>query len=51
MISLLFLLFLVAMVLTMVDKHKSSFAVFGVGMLLSLLWFRYHATDSINILL
>ena len=45
MISLLFLLFLVAMVLTLVDKHKSSF------MLLSLLWFRYHATDTINILL
>jgi hypothetical protein len=51
MISLLFLLAFVAMVLTMVDKHKCSFMVFGVAMLLSLLWFRHHATDTLNILL
>lgn len=51
MISLLFSLFLVAMVLAVVNKQKFSLAAFSVAMILTVYWFNHHATDTLDILL
>ena len=50
MISLLFSLFLIAMIATMVNKRIFSLATFSVALILTLYWFNYHATDSLDIM-
>ncbi len=49
MISLLLILFLLAMIFTMVDKKVFSLATFSVALILTVYWFLYHATDTLNI--
>lgn len=49
MMSLLFVLFLVVMILTLMNKEKLSFIVFGVAIALSVVWLRHHATVMPNI--
>jgi hypothetical protein len=51
MISLLFFLFLIAMIATMVNKRIFSLVTFSVALILTLYWFNYHATDILDILL
>ncbi len=51
MISLLFLLLLVAIGLTLANQHKTSFTAYGLVVVLSLFWFHHHATDTLAILL
>jgi len=51
MISLLFFLFLAAMVLTVLNKQSFSLAVFGVAMVLTVYWFNHHMTNTLDILL
>ena len=51
MISLLFCLFLVAMIFAMVNKQIFSLATFSVALILTIVWFNYHATDTLDILL
>jgi hypothetical protein len=49
MISLLFLLFLVTMVLALSNKEKLSFVVYGIAIVICVLWFNHHATDALSI--
>ena len=49
MSSLLFLLFLVTMVLTLVDREKISLIAFGVAMVVSIFWFHHHASTPLAI--
>ncbi|WP_026025765.1 DUF5993 family protein [Vibrio rumoiensis] len=51
MMSLLFLVFLVAMICVLTKKKSFAYALFTVGMLLSLFWLNHHATDPLSILL
>jgi hypothetical protein len=51
MISLLFSLFLIAMISTLVNKRILSLAIFSVALILTVYWFNYHVTDSLDILL
>jgi hypothetical protein len=51
MTSLLFFLFLVAMVLTVVNNQPFSLAMFGVAMVLTGYWFNHHMTNTLDILL
>ena len=51
MISLLFSLYLIAMISIMVNKRILSLATFSVALILTVYWFSYHATDTLNILL
>ena len=49
MMSLLFVLFLGAMILALSDREKLSFVAFAVAMALSVVWFLHHATSTLNI--
>lgn len=49
MMSLLFVLFLVAMILTLADKERPSFIVYGLAMALSIFWLLHHAKSTLNI--
>ena len=49
MMSLLFLLFLLVMILTLIDRERLSFFTFGVAMALSTLWLLYHAQSTLSI--
>ena len=49
MMSLLFVVFLLTMVLTLLDKERLSFIAFGVAMVLSTAWFLHHATSSLTL--
>jgi hypothetical protein len=51
MTSLLFSLFLIAMIATMVNKRIFSLATFSVALILTLYWFNYQLTDTLDILL
>ena len=51
MMSLLFSLFLIAMIFTMVNKQIFSLATFSVALILTVYWFSYHVTDTLDILL
>jgi|GEM_PF-821827 hypothetical protein len=51
MISLLFSLFFFAMILAVVNKQIFSLATFSAALVLTVYWFNYHATDTLNILL
>ena len=51
MISLLFSLFLIAMISAIVNKQIFSLATFSVALIVTVYWFNYHATDTLDILL
>ncbi len=51
MMSLLFLLFFVAMIGLLIKKKSVAYAFFTVGMVLSLFWLNHHATDALSVLL
>ncbi|CAH0536293.1 DUF5993 family protein [Vibrio marisflavi] len=51
MMSLLFLIILIAMMCAFKGKKCKSYIFFAVGLLLSLYWLRHHATDTLSILL
>lgn len=51
MMTLIFLLILVAMVMAYFGKGRLSCVVFAVSLALSLYWLHHHATDALNILL
>jgi hypothetical protein len=49
MTSLLFLLFLVTMILAMSDKEKMSFVVYGIAIVVSVVWFSHHISEPLAI--
>ena len=49
MIALLFALFAVAMVLALFDRWRPAYWLFAVSLLLSIYWFDYHATTTLEI--
>ncbi|MEM9254544.1 MAG: DUF5993 family protein [Pseudomonadota bacterium] len=51
MMSLIFFLYLAAMVLALVRRRQQAVACFVVALIVSLFWFRHHATDALDILL
>ncbi|MFL3653502.1 MAG: DUF5993 family protein [Halioglobus sp.] len=51
MISLLFFLFSIAMISTLLNKRILSLATFSVALILTVYWFNYHVTNSLDILL
>lgn len=51
MIALLFALLLVAMLLAWGNRKRSALAVFAVTLLMSIYWFRFHATETLAIVL
>ncbi|MEC6798850.1 MULTISPECIES: DUF5993 family protein [Photobacterium] len=51
MMSLLFLLVLVAMLCAFTGKKSASYIIFAITVVLGLYWFHHHATDPLSILL
>lgn len=51
MMSLLFLIVLIAMLTAMKGKKSLSYTLFTVAVVLSLFWLKHHATDPLSILL
>lgn len=51
MMSLLFLILFIALICIMAKKKSLSYALFFLGMVLSLFWLKHHATDALSILL
>lgn len=51
MMTLLFLLVLVAMVALMTGKMRLSYSAFFVALLASVYWFHFHATSTLSIML
>ena len=51
MIALLFALVAVAMVLAWFDRWRPAYYLFAVTILLSIYWFDYHGTTSLEIVL
>ena len=49
MMSLLFLLFLVAIVLALMDKERPSLATYVVAMAVSLFWLHHHIGATLSI--
>ncbi len=49
MMTLLFVVFLVAMIFTLLNREKLSFITFGVAMVLSTVWLLHHASSSLNL--
>lgn len=49
MIALLFALFAVAMVLAWYKLQTAAYAVFGVTLLVSVYWLKFHATSALTI--
>jgi hypothetical protein len=49
MMSLLFVLFLLAMIVALRNKERLSFIAFGVAMALSTVWFLHHASSTLTI--
>lgn len=49
MMSLLFLLFLVVMILTLLGREKLSFITYGAAIVLSVAWFMHHAASTLTI--
>jgi len=49
MMSLLFLLFLIAILLAVLDREKPSLIAYGVAMALSLFWLHHHIGATIAI--
>ncbi|EAR53479.1 MULTISPECIES: DUF5993 family protein [Photobacterium] len=51
MMSLIFLLLLIAMVSAFIGKKNVGYAFFAASVIIGLYWFHHHATDSLSILL
>lgn len=51
MMSLIFLLLLIAMVTAFIGKKNMGYAFFAISVVLGLYWFNHHATDTLSILL
>ena len=51
MMSLIFLLLLVAMLCAFNGKKGAGYTFFTVSVVLGLYWFHHHATDTLSILL
>jgi hypothetical protein len=51
MMTLLFLLVLVAMVALMSGKMRLSYSAFFVALAASIYWYTYHATSTLSIVL
>ncbi|WP_305816115.1 DUF5993 family protein [Photobacterium leiognathi] len=51
MMSLIFLLLLIAMVTALIGKKSMGYAFFAISVVLGLYWFNHHATDTLSILL
>ncbi len=51
MMSLIFLLLLIAMVSAFMGKKGVGYAFFSVSVVIGLYWFHHHATDTLSILL
>ncbi|MCM0150022.1 hypothetical protein KCN56_15825 [Photobacterium galatheae] len=51
MMSLLFLLLLIAMIGAYRNKKMLSYTFFAASVVLGLYWFHHHATDTLSILL
>lgn len=49
MISLLFVLFLAAMICIVLDREKLFFVTFSIALAVSLFWFHHHATTPLAI--
>jgi hypothetical protein len=49
MMSLLFLLYLIAIVLAILDKEKPSLITYGVAMAASLFWLHHHIGATLHI--
>jgi hypothetical protein len=49
MIALLFALFASAMCLAWYDRQNAAFILFGVTLLTSVYWFKFHATSVLTI--
>lgn len=49
MMALLFVIFLVVMILTLNNREKPALVTFGVGIVLSTLWFLHHASSHLTI--
>lgn len=49
MMALLFVLFLIVLILTLANREKLSFLVFGVAIALSVVWFLHHASSTLSI--
>lgn len=49
MMASIFLLAFVSIYLAYTGKRKSSFILFLITIALSMLWFKYHITDHLNI--
>jgi len=49
MMSLLFLLYLIAIVLAVLDKEKPSLITYGIAMAASLFWLHHHIGASLAI--
>jgi len=49
MASLIFLLFLITMIFTLMNREKLSFITFGIAMALCVFWFHHHATSTLVI--
>ena len=47
--SLLFLLFLVTLLLALFNRERPSLIVYGLAMVLSVVWFLHHATSPLQI--
>ncbi|WP_242504902.1 DUF5993 family protein [Aliivibrio finisterrensis] len=51
MMSLIFLLLLVAMLSAFSGKKSTSYVLFTASVIIGLYWFHHHATDPLSILL
>ncbi|WP_219846887.1 DUF5993 family protein [Vibrio campbellii] len=51
MMSLIFLILLIAMISVFTGKKGLGYTCFVTSVILSLYWFQHHATDSLSILL
>ena len=49
MMSLLFVLFLISIVLSLMNQEKACFIAYGVAMIVSIFWFHHHATSTLAI--
>ena len=51
MMTLLFLLIILAMLALLLDRIRQSYIAYSIALLLCLYWFAHHATDPLNIVL
>ncbi|MCL1139170.1 DUF5993 family protein [Shewanella pneumatophori] len=51
MMTLLFVLFLMAMIFALKNKRTLAFYSFAIALVASIFWFSHHASDTLAILL